>query len=181
MGEYFQTPPPYSSKRVGGTRAYKLARKGVEVELKPVIVKIYNIEILEKNIPYFKIKVACSSGTYVRSLIKDIGDKAGCGAYMTDLMRTKIGNFDLKDAIDFEDLLKKNPEEIKPISLKEALYFFPEIKLSQDLERRFRYGQKLKVDCIEAESIKVLSEKGELIGIGEIRDCILKPKVVFLS
>jgi tRNA pseudouridine55 synthase len=181
VGEYYQTPPPYSSKRIGGTRAYKLAKKGIEVQLKPVLIKIYNIEILEINLPYFKIKVDCSSGTYIRSLIKDIGDKAGCGAYMTDLIRTKIGQFDLKDALSFEEMLKKNPNEIKLISLKDALYFLPEIKLNQDYEKRFKYGQKLKVDYIESKDIKVLNEKHELIGIGEIKDCILKPKIVLVK
>ena len=178
VGEYLQTPPPYSSKRIGGTRAYKLAKKGVEVQLKPVLVKIYSIEILEINLPYFKIKVDCSSGTYIRSLIKDIGDKAGCGAYMTDLVRTKIGQFDLKDALSFEEILKKNPNQIKLISLKDALYFLPKIKLNQDYEKRFKHGQKIKVDCIESKDIKVLNENHELIGIGEIKECVLKPKIV---
>jgi tRNA pseudouridine synthase B (EC 4.2.1.70) len=178
IGEYYQTPPPYSSKRIGGTRAYKLAKKGVEVQLKPVLVKIYNIEILEINLPYFKIKVDCSSGTYIRSLIKDIGDKAGCGAYMTDLVRTKIGQFDLKDALSFEEILKKNPNQIKLISLKDALYFLPKIKLNQDYEKRFKHGQRLIVDCMESKDVKVLNEKHELIGIGEIKECVLKPKIV---
>lgn len=94
-------------KKIQGRRAYQLAKKGITPELKPVRVKIYDIEILEINLPYFKIKVDCSSGTYIRSLIKDIGDKLSTGAYMSDLTRTKIGEFKLEDALELQDILDK--------------------------------------------------------------------------
>ena len=88
--EYFQYPPPYSAKRIKGKRAYQLAKKGIQPELKPKKVKIYSMEILDISLPFFTIKVYCSSGTYIRSIIKEIGDLTGCGAYTKELRRTKI-------------------------------------------------------------------------------------------
>jgi len=98
VGEISQTPPLYSAKKIKGKRAYQLARRGIEVKLKPKKVKIYKIEILDYKFPYLKIKVNCSSGTYIRSLAADIGKKLKCGGYLEELKRTKIGKFSLKDA-----------------------------------------------------------------------------------
>ncbi|MDM7273823.1 tRNA pseudouridine(55) synthase TruB [Sulfurihydrogenibium azorense] len=176
IGEYDQLPPPYSAKKIQGRRAYQLAKKGITPELKPVRVKIYDIEILEINLPYFKIKVDCSSGTYIRSLIKDIGDKLSTGAYMSDLTRTKIGEFKLEDALELQDILDK--KEVKLIPIKEALYFFQELELPSTLERAFKYGQKVKLDSELKGLFKVINPQGQLLGLGKMEDGILKPEIV---
>ncbi|ACN99122.1 tRNA pseudouridine synthase B [Sulfurihydrogenibium azorense Az-Fu1] len=176
IGEYDQLPPPYSAKKIQGRRAYQLAKKGINPDLKPVRVKIYNIEILEINLPYFKIKVDCSSGTYIRSLIKDIGDKLSTGAYMSDLIRTKIGEFKLEDALELQDILDK--KEVKLIPIKEALYFFQELELPSTLERAFKYGQKVKLDSELKGLFKVVNQEGQLLGLGKMEDGILKPEIV---
>lgn len=176
IGEYDQLPPPYSAKKIQGKRAYQLAKKGINPELKPVRVKIYNIQILEINLPYFKIKVDCSSGTYIRSLIKDIGDKLNTGAYMSDLIRTKIGEFKLEDALKLQDILDK--KDIKLIPLKEALYFFEEIQLTPQLERAFKYGQKIKLDTDLKGMFKVINQEGQILGLGKIEEGVLKPEIV---
>ncbi len=178
-GQYYQYPPPFSAKRINGTRAYKLAKKGLDLLLKPILVNIYNIEIVEINLPYFKIKVGCSSGTYIRSLIKDIGDKLGCGAYMSDLVRLKIDKFDLKDAITLEDILKD--EKVNIIDLKDALYFFDTIVINKELERKFKQGQKFYIDHENNGKIKVLNEENVLLGICQVEDKILKPEIVLVS
>jgi len=105
VGEVLQTPPIFSAIKIKGQPAYKLARKGKEVKLKPRKIKIYDIEILDYCWPDLKIKVKCGSGTYIRSLANDIGQALGTGGYLFALTRTKIGEFDLKDS--------KNIEEIK--------------------------------------------------------------------
>ncbi len=104
VGEIEQTPPAFSAIKVGGKRAYKLARAGKEVKLEPRKVTIYSIEntkITDKKVT-FMVKV--SSGTYIRSLARDIGEKLGCGAYMTNLKRTQVGQFDIKNAHQIDSL-----------------------------------------------------------------------------
>jgi tRNA pseudouridine55 synthase len=133
IGEIEQIPPPFSAVKIKGKPAYLLARKGEKVELKPRKVKIYEIKILEitrtntnletkqhetftnNNIrvnprldPYksvvLRIEVTCSSGTYIRSLANDIGEKLGCGGYLNDLKRTRINEFKVEEAVTFEDI-----------------------------------------------------------------------------
>ncbi|GIW67603.1 MAG: hypothetical protein KatS3mg096_471 [Candidatus Parcubacteria bacterium] len=106
IGEIEQIPPPYSAIKIKGKRAYKLARKGLKVDLKPRKVKIYNIKILDLKEKILKIEVEVSSGTYIRSLAHDIGQKLGCGAYLKSLVRTKINEFTLEEALSFEDIEK---------------------------------------------------------------------------
>lgn len=108
LGEIKQIPPPFSAKKVKGKKAYELARKGIKMELRPEKIKIYQIEILRYKFPFLKIKVRCSSGTYIRSLAFDIGEKLECGAYLEKLVRTKIGKFTLKKAISLSNLDSKN-------------------------------------------------------------------------
>jgi len=111
-GEIEQIPPPYSNKRIKGQRARDLIRKGLAVILKPQKIKIYQIEILDYKFPELKIKVSCSSGTYIRSLAHDFGLKIKTGAYVEKLTRTKIGEYQLKEAIDLSLLNKDNWQDL---------------------------------------------------------------------
>ncbi len=99
VGKIKQTPPKFSAIKINGERAYKLARKGKDFEIPTREVTIYNIEILDYNYPELKIRCKVSSGTYIRTLAEDIGKALGTGAYLTGLRRTKIANYDVKDAI----------------------------------------------------------------------------------
>jgi len=103
-GEIEQTPPIYSALKIKGTPAYKLAREGKEVELKPRKVHIKEIEVLDFKSPYLKIRALVSSGTYIRSLARDIGKKLDTGAYLKELTRTRVGDFELKDSLTLEEL-----------------------------------------------------------------------------
>lgn len=100
IGEIWQVPPMYSAVKVDGRRAYELARAGEEVELKPKLLVIDEIELISCNLPSIEIRVVCSKGTYIRSLARDIGKALGSGGYLTALKRTKIGNVSLSDCID---------------------------------------------------------------------------------
>ncbi|MGB9664761.1 MAG: tRNA pseudouridine(55) synthase TruB [Ignavibacteria bacterium] len=106
IGIIEQTPPAYSAIWVNGKRAYKLARKGKEVNLTPRKVEILKFEIIEFNPPIAEFELICSKGTYVRSLVNDLGERLGCGAFLYQLIRTKIGDFDLEDALNIEELKK---------------------------------------------------------------------------
>ncbi|MFH1193556.1 MAG: tRNA pseudouridine(55) synthase TruB [bacterium] len=108
IGEQMQTPPMYSAKKVGGKKLYELARQGIEIERKPVNIKIDYIKILKFEYPGLEIETRVSSGTYIRSLAHDIGQTLGCGAYLEELERTEIGNFKLKNAVETKNLTKEN-------------------------------------------------------------------------
>jgi len=104
IGEIYQKPPPYSAIKIKGQPAYKLTRKGVKIELNPRKVEIYNLKILDFRENILKIETVVSSGTYIRSLANDLGEKLGCGAYLNNLSRTKIGEFSVERALTFEDI-----------------------------------------------------------------------------
>lgn len=104
LGNYMQVPPMYSALKVNGKKLYELARAGKEVERQARPVTIHEIEILEMQLPVVKIRVACSKGTYIRTLCADIGEKLGCGGTMQSLLRTKVGIFKVEDAITLTEL-----------------------------------------------------------------------------
>lgn len=104
QGEYMQVPPMYSALKVNGKKLYELARAGKEVERQARPVVIQDIEILEMQLPVVKIRVTCSKGTYIRTLCADIGEKLGCGGTMKSLLRTRVGIFELEDAITLKEL-----------------------------------------------------------------------------
>lgn len=102
-GTQLQTPPGYSARFVGGTRAYKLARKGQQVELKSKEITIHEIEMISADLPVIEIRVSCSKGTYIRSLASDIGKRLNSGAYLSGLTRTAIGDFSLQQALNIDE------------------------------------------------------------------------------
>lgn len=104
VGEIEQVPPAYSAIKVNGKRAYKLARAGKEVKLEPRKVRVYSIQLTDYSYPFIKLSTEVSSGTYIRSLVEDIGKKLGTGAYLTELKRTSVGEFSLKDSQKLTEL-----------------------------------------------------------------------------
>lgn len=111
VGGYDQVPPMYSAKKIDGQKLYDLARSGKTVERKPVFINIYDIGILSVDLPRVWMRVKCGKGTYIRSLIDDIGSRLGCGAAMEELTRTKVGNFDISDAIRLSELERLSAED----------------------------------------------------------------------
>jgi|WetSurMetagenome_2_1015567.scaffolds.fasta_scaffold50787_3 tRNA pseudouridine55 synthase len=103
IGTQLQVPPDFSARFINGTRAYKLARKGEPLNLTPKEISIYELSLLSFHLPKMEIRVVCSKGTYIRSLARDIGIKMNSGAYLSELVRTCIGNFFLKDALSIEE------------------------------------------------------------------------------
>ena len=108
IGRIEQTPPKYSAIKVNGQRAYKLARKGAEFEMPSREVEIYAIEILHYEWPELTIRCHVSSGTYIRTLAEDIGVRLGTGAYLTALRRTRVGKYDIKNAVGLDELLGRS-------------------------------------------------------------------------
>lgn len=111
-GEIWQVPPVYSAVKVDGKRAYDYAREGEEVELKPKLLVIDEIEVLDFSLPLLKIRVVCSKGTYIRALARDIGAALGSGAHLVGLERTRIGDVKLADCWEIDDLVAHVEAEI---------------------------------------------------------------------
>lgn len=109
VGPILQTPPAFSAIKVQGKRAYELARKGEKPELKPRPVHIYSLGFDDYAYPYVRFTAHVSSGTYIRTLVEDLGEELGVGAYMTALRRTRVGSFKIDDAMEIEGL---NPETL---------------------------------------------------------------------
>jgi tRNA pseudouridine55 synthase len=162
VGEQLQTPPAYSAVKVGGRRAYELARAGETPELKPRPVTVHRADLLWTEDDRAAFEIECSSGTYVRSLVTDLGD-----AYCEELERTAIGPFRLDDA---------DPERIVPLS--EALAFLPERPLSAEEAASVRHGRRILAQGGRARHAR-LTRKGDVLAIAELRDGELQPVVVF--
>lgn len=103
-GSIQQLPPIHSAIKIGGKRAYQFARKGQEVELKVREVEVTAFDITRIALPEVNFRIVCSKGTYIRSIARDFGDALGVGAYLTDLCRTRIGNFKLEEAVNVDDI-----------------------------------------------------------------------------
>ena len=118
-GDIYQTPPMVSAIKYQGRPLYKLARKGIEVEREPRLVHIYDLRLLATELPRLKFRMACSKGTYVRTLAADIGRALGCGAHLSELRRTAAGKFRLEQAHTLEQILAQPkadlPQWITPI------------------------------------------------------------------
>ncbi|KAA9345864.1 tRNA pseudouridine(55) synthase TruB [Adhaeribacter soli] len=112
VGVIAQIPPIYSAVKVNGERAYTLARRGEEAEIKAKNIEIKSFEITRIELPEVDFKVVCSKGTYIRSLARDFGAKLGCGAHLSKLVRTRIGNYKLEDALSVEDIMRIKDERI---------------------------------------------------------------------
>ncbi|MDD4198777.1 MAG: tRNA pseudouridine(55) synthase TruB [Paludibacter sp.] len=105
VGEIWQVPPVYSAVKVDGKRAYDYAREGQEIDLKPKLLVIDEIEVLDFSLPYLKIRVVCSKGTYIRALARDIGQALQSGAHLAALERTRIGEIRLENCMEINELI----------------------------------------------------------------------------
>ena len=113
VGDLLQIPPMVSAVKKDGVPLYKLARKGIEVERKPRLVHIYSFRFSHYDQPFGAFRIACTKGTYVRSIAHELGQKIGCGAHLARLRRESSGKFDVQDAVTYEQLLSFSPAELQ--------------------------------------------------------------------
>ena len=149
QGSYLQTPPMYSALKVNGKKLYELAREGKEVERQAREVQIEEIEILDMHLPTLQLRVVCSKGTYIRTLCADIGQKLGCGGAMESLVRTRVGEFSLKDALTLGQLqeLKAQGRLSEAVSPVESVFLScPVLHVREDMERLLDNGNALTVE-----------------------------------
>ncbi len=193
-GEYLQTPPPYSAKKFKGKRLYHLAREGKEIQLPPKKVFIYDLSIISIDLPKINFSLHCSSGTYARSIVHDLGKKLKVGATLNDLRRIKIGSFDVTNALKIEELeeivakgetLGKSFIEFDAIELP-----FPSTITESYQEWRITHGQniiaKVSNDVSSGSWIKLTDSRNKLKAVGVVIEkvgktnmAVIHPKIVF--
>lgn len=180
-GKIMQKPPPYSAKRIGGKRAYELARMGVDFEIKPVEVEVYRAELLACDMPYVELYYEVSSGTYIRSLVHDLGIALSCGAHVVELRRTKVGPFEVSMAVGYHRLLSLEDIGGLLISPGDALSFLPKLTLSGPLAQKVKRGGYVELSGQVEETFVRLYEEETFIGVGLIKGRVLKPYRMFVS
>ena len=165
VGQIMQLPPKFSALKLNGKRAYELARKGKKVNLDPRPVEIHCLTLEYLQYPDFRIKIVCGSGTYVRSLGRDIGRALGSGAIMTGLERTAIGNFEIQTAISSEELTSELIEQnvVKP---QAALGLLPAVEVPDTQVDLFANGHTWSTDQpLEAKEAAAIDQSGRLLTI----------------
>lgn len=172
-GKHTQKPPIYSAIKVNGKKLYEYARAGIEVEIPEREVEIFETEVLNIKSGDVCFRVKCSTGTYIRSLIQSMGRDLSSYAAMSDLRRTKVGVFNIEDAISLENLEKLSNEEIEErlISIEEALSDMKKFIVPEYFYDRIKNGLQFrmkKTDLSIGEEVRIYC-KGEFIGIGYIR------------
>lgn len=170
IGEIDQVPPMFSALKVNGQRLYSLARQGIEIERKARRINIYDINILEINIPDVIFEVKCSKGTYIRSLCYDIGEKLKCGGTMWNLQRTQTGAFNILNSVELSELNSDNVVNYL-IPMDKALDEYPKLCLDEKYEKLIFNGVTIKdysvLKNIENDKLyRVYIKNNEFIGIG---------------
>ncbi len=193
QGEYFQVPPMYSALKVDGKKLYELARAGKEVERKARPVHISEIEILNMELPRVTMRVACSKGTYIRTLCDDIGAKLGCGAAMESLKRTRVGEFVLEEAHTLSELQERKDSgrlEECVRSVETCFAGYPSLCVTEEYGKLLDNGNAFYPSCtVEKRKypagawVRVYRENGGFYGIYAYDDQrhMYKPVKMFLK
>jgi tRNA pseudouridine55 synthase len=173
-GEILQMPPPVSAKKIGGQRAYQLARQAVEVALEPVRIQMYELTLLECRGSEARLRAHCSGGTYMRSIAHDLGRAIGCGAHVRDLRRLASGEFEIAHARTIAQLESLAADERLLDALVPAagmLPGFPSVYVDDLTAAQIRHGRNFPASPFRSEPasryVKALARHGDLIAIGE--------------
>jgi len=168
-GEIDQVPPPYSAVKRDGEAAYAKARRGEEVTLEPRRVTLHRVDLLTYEAPALEIEVHCTAGTYLRALAHDLGRALGCGAHLSELVRTRSGPFDLTQAVKLDDLDSLGPERVMPMAAATGL---PGYDIDARTARRVAQGVQLgrhEVRGAPAKGLIQLVHGGRLVALVEVQ------------
>ena len=194
VGSYQQVPPMYSAKKIGGRKLYELARQGITVEREPCLVEIYGIHIEKMHLPRVTFSVTCSKGTYIRSLCRDIGRKAGCGGCLDALQRTRVGNNTLETAISLdrlEEMAREDRLDEVLIPIDRMFSNLPALSVKEEGEKLLYNGNPLGFSLLTCsddsldrkpvlgENVRIYDKEGRFIGV-YISDGLKKIKPVKL-
>ena len=169
IGLQAQVPPMYSALKLNGKKLYELAREGITVERAPRQITIYELHLLEATFDTLTLDVACSKGTYIRSLVEDIGHDLGCGATVTALRRSQAGQFLLENAKTIEQLSALANDELYAnlMACDKPLEKLPALHLSEQQAKAISYGQDIDIESQKSESDYRLYADGLFLGLGE--------------
>ena len=174
VGEQEQVPPMYSGLKVDGIKLYKLARKGISIDRKPRMINVYSLNVISVNDDEITMKISCSKGTYIRTLIESIGDHLGVGAYTKELRRLKVGAFEEKNMITIDDIIN-NQDLILPID--DMVGDMDSILVTLDELKILRFGQPIHTKKYKnIDEIAIKNPNSNLMGIGKIIDNYIHPK-----
>lgn len=177
-GEIWQIPPLYSAIKYKGKKLYQYARAKKKVEVKKREVEIKDIEVLDVDIPYVKLRIRCSKGTYIRSLANDLGEKLGCGAYLFSLRRTRVGPFKLQEALGLEKISNVEDEDkIQDllIPIEKVLAHLPSVVVKESFAEKVRHGVSLTASSVlstegdfkKNQTISIKDDRKNIIAIGK--------------
>ena len=180
VGKISQVPPMYSAIKVNGKKLYEYARKGLNIEVEPRKIEIYNIELQNINDNKIDFKVHCSKGTYIRSLCEDIAKKLDTVGYMEELKRLKVGKFEIKDSIKIEELErnKENKEILKKYFITLEEYFINNESISLDDRKLNMFLNGVKLTYKMPNGIYKIYNNNKFIGIGNIDNELLKRDII---
>lgn len=176
IGDIEQIPPMYSAIKIGGKKLYELARKGQSVERAPRKITVSSIEIIGREGGDYLLKIACSKGTYVRTLCNDIGASLGCGACMSNLRRISAGAFSVESAHSIDEVENTaNEGQLVDIMLPVDTLFsaWPELKVSESAAKRLKTGNIIKISAADGD-YRVYSDSGEFLLVGKVENGKLK-------
>lgn len=179
-GDIDQVPPQFSAKKVDGVAMHRRARRGEYVALAVRPVTVYELELRSLDLPFMEFRVRCSSGTYIRSLARDIGEALGVGAHLTELRRTSIGAHTVECAITPAEL--EDPEAVSKAALSplEALEHLPAVVVDEKGRDRLAFGQTVDAPETADGGHVAVEYDGRLVAIARVRDGALRPEKVFL-
>ena len=189
-GRVMQVPPMYSAVSVNGTRLYDLARKGIEIERKAREVEIKKLELVNEENGEYVIDVFCSKGTYIRTLIDDLGRMLGCGAVMTALVRTSAMGFCLESCVAIDELQHRKDNNIGfddiLLPVDQALYSYDTVAVSAAQSVRFRNGGaldlvRIKKRLMENDIYRVYDPNGNFLGLGRATENELKVERIYIN
>lgn len=179
VGRIWQRPPDYSAVKIGGRRAYDLARRGQSPQPSPRIVEIHRIDLIRYRYPELELGVECGSGTYIRALGRDLAMALGTRAVMASLLRTAIGHFRLEEAVDPRRLDREHwLAFLRPA--RDAVRHLPELRPGEDDLRRLRNGERIaaQLSLPAGTRVAILDERDELVGVGEfVEQNVVKPLI----
>jgi len=189
-GEFQQSPPPYSAKKIGGRKFYEMARQGETVPQLPKSVTVSELTLRPRSDRALDFTLSCSSGTYVRSIAHELGERLGVGAHLSSLRRTRIGDFDLADAIPLstfesaeEDVRVSSPHAV-PLAM--IPFSFPKMVVASLEAWKIRRGQAIPARLTGADGdwVSLLSPDGQMLALGQMtpigtgKIAMIKPRIV---
>jgi tRNA pseudouridine55 synthase len=191
QGEFLQSPPPYSAKKVGGRKFYEMARKGEAVPSAPKTVRVTNLKFGPLSGGALPFSISCSSGTYIRSIAHELGERLGCGAHLETLRRTRIGGFAAEDALPLErfEALPDAERLADPhgVPLARVPFPFPRVQLASLEAWKIRRGQAVPargVEAAEGDWVALVGPTNDMVALGQVNPigtrgvALIRPKIV---